>query len=139
MRGSTRGSSATGKTVIADTGAILAGAPLLQSCVTTELVVQEVKDEASRQVLERAIASGKLEVRSPSQKHFEKARSLAKAMGLRLSEADLSVFALALEAAEGGVDVVVLTDDKMLQLALARSGIEVKGLRYGRVREAERE
>lgn len=136
MRGSTRGFSATGKVLVADTGAILAGAPLLQECFTTEAVMAEVKDESSRLVMERALASGKLIPRNPSEDSIRRARSLSRSMGLRLSEADISILALAIELMEEGEAVLVLTDDKMLQLALSRVGVEVKGLRYGNVREA---
>ncbi|MEN3000159.1 MAG: hypothetical protein ABDH61_06280 [Acidilobaceae archaeon] len=139
MSGYTRGCSPTGEVVVADTGPVLSGLPLSVSCYVTPQVMEEVRDAESRELVERALASGKLLVAEPSPEHILKAKEAARRAGTEreLSPADISVVALAIELSER-CRVKVATDDKRLQLTLARAGFEVVGIRYGKVREARK-
>lgn len=124
---------------MADTGPVLSGLPLSVSCYVTPQVMEEVRDAESRELAERALASGKLCVVEPAPEHFSRAREAARRAGTEreLSPADISVIALAVRLSER-CKVRVATDDKKLQLTLVRAGFEVVGIRYGKVREARR-
>ncbi|MCX8196300.1 MAG: hypothetical protein N3F67_04405 [Acidilobaceae archaeon] len=122
--------------MIADAGAIFSGLPLSVSCYTTPQVLEEIKDEESREILERALASGKLTIEAPSRDSVSRARELARRAGVQgLSEADMSIVALALELSRR-CKVKVATDDRKLQATLARAGFQVFGIRYRKAREA---
>jgi len=98
---------------------------------TTSLVVEEVRDQASREGLELALGLGRLEVRDPSLEALKRAAREAARAGLHtsLSRTDLSVAALALELHQQGHRVVVVTDDYALQNLVARLGLEYRPLR----------
>lgn len=129
-----------GLVVVDDTGALMAGLPLRLPAVhvAPSLVVSEVRDRESRDLLERMIEYGRLEVEDPSPRALERARRAARQAGVlgRLSEADLAVLALALEYLERCGESAAATDDYALQLALARAGVRVVRVRYRGVREA---
>ncbi|MCS7106800.1 MAG: hypothetical protein NZ902_01660 [Acidilobaceae archaeon] len=139
MSGSTQECSHTGEVVIADTGPVLSGLPLRVSCYVTPQVIEEVKDAESKDLVERALASGKLLVVEPPPAFISMAKEAARRVGVEreLSPADISVIALALKLSER-CRVKVATDDKRLQLALVRAGFEVMGIRYRKIREARR-
>ncbi len=137
MKGSTRGSSRTGSSCVAfvaDTGAFITGKVLAlpPPIYTTPSVIDEVKDERSREILETAVSSGKVSVEEPDEAYIEEARSSAKVGGVlgRLSRADLEVLALALKLSGEGCRVYVVTDDYALQRAASKAGLEVVRLRY---------
>ncbi len=122
------------KVLVLDTGAILAGIPLVAplKCYTTSSVVGEVRDSESRMVLEKSLESRRLEVLEPSSHYVEKAVELARRAGtLRyLSNADIEVIALALEIKAKGMEVIVASDDYRVQETLAKAGIEFLRVRY---------
>ena len=127
-----------GKVLVLDTGAIIAGTPLVAplKCYTTSSVVGEVRDSESRAILEKALESGRLEVLEPSNSRVEEAVELArkaKTLGY-LSEVDLEVVALALELKARGLDVIVASDDYKIQATLAKAGIEFLKVRYRGIR-----
>lgn len=126
--------------VVNDTGALMAGLPLRLPArhVAPEVVVEEVRDRESRELLERMIDYGRLEVEDPSQDALEKARRVAKRAGVlgKLSGADLAVLALAIEYLERCGESAAATDDYALQLALTRAGVRVIRVRYRGIREA---
>lgn len=134
MRGSTRGCSRTGRAIVLDTGAILSGTPLAlpHACYTTRLVAGEVLDRESREVLDKSIAAGRILVVDPGEEYLGGAIEEAKRGGLlgRLSEADISVAALALELSSQGCEVLVATDDYALQALLYRLGLRTISIRY---------
>jgi len=138
MRSSTRGYSRTGRVVVDDTGAILAGLPLSLPLkqYTTPLVIKEVKDRESRSVLEKGLELGRLEVMSPPEAFLEMAKRVARSAGTlgRLSETDLEIVALALYLREEGYEVHVATDDYAIQHTLLREGFHIIRIRYRGVR-----
>ncbi|GAB6148756.1 hypothetical protein [Stetteria hydrogenophila] len=129
-----------GLVVVNDTGALLSGLPLRLPArhVAPRAVVEEVRDRESRELLERMIEYGRLEVEDPPAGALGRARLAARRAGVlgRLSQADLSVLALALAYRDACGDVAAATDDYALQLALARAGVRVVRIRYQGVREA---
>lgn len=145
MKGSTPACSAIGdadRVVVLDTGALLAGLQLRLPgrAVATELVIDEVKDEQSRTLLERSIEAQKLVVLSPDPAYVSDAIAYARSAGTagRLSRADLSVIGMALELRGCGKEVVVATDDYAVQLTAVAAGLPVIPVRYPGVREARR-
>ncbi len=110
-----------------DTAAFLAGLEgLFERVYTTPLVLEEVKDSYSKARLELALSGGKVVVLSPSRKAMNEARNEAESLGEKgLSEADLSVAALALELG----DSIVFTDDLALQNLLASLGISYSSVK----------
>jgi len=139
MSASTQGSSPTGKVVVLDTGAILAGVPLATplKCYTIVEVVEEVRDSESRAVLERAVEAGRVEVVEPSSSYVRVAESLARRAGTLgyLSSTDLKVIALAVELKDKGLEVVIASDDYKVQRTALEASIEVLRVRYRGVRE----
>ncbi len=139
MRSSTQGCSPTGKVVIDDAGAIFAGLPLSLPLpqYTTSLVVEEVKDEESRKVLERGIVLERIKVIDPPAGYIDKARTLAKSFNTlnKLSKTDLQVFALALYLSEEtNCEVLVATDDYALQHTVTSAGLKIIKVRYKGIR-----
>jgi UPF0271 protein len=121
--------------VVNDTGAIISGLPLRLPTehYTTSLVAAEVKDKESREILDRMIEIGRLSIVDPSENWLEEAKRVARRAGVlkRLSRADLSVLALALEISlKTGRRVAVATDDYSLQKAVLKAGLEIIRIRY---------
>ncbi len=125
--------------VVNDTGALMAGLPLRLPArhVAPSTVVEEVRDRESRELLERMIEYGRLEVEDPSPQALRKARVMARRAGVleRLSDADIAVLALALEYMDKCGESAAATDDYALQLALARAGVRIIRIRYRGIRE----
>jgi len=132
-----QGSSSTGRggsrIYVLDTPGFFAGLPLKAPGVyyTTLGVVEEVRDEESRRVLENSMAAGRLVVAKPSGESVERVKAKAVEIGesISLSATDLEVAALAWELSLRNRDVVVFTDDYALQNLLAHLGINVYSIR----------
>ncbi|MGC9105300.1 MAG: NOB1 family endonuclease [Thermoprotei archaeon] len=113
--------------MVLDTAAFLAGLEgLFEKAYTTPLVIEEVKDLHSKARLEMALSGGKVVILFPSRKSMSEVRAKAESLGEKgLSEADLSVAALALELG----DSIVFTDDLALQNLLASLGISYSSVK----------
>lgn len=123
-----------GKTVyVLDTSTLLAGIQLMLGgeMYVTDKVVNEVIDSENKSKLELAISLGKVKVVKPGNRYIRLVRKVAVKLGehASLSDADISVAALALELQDKGYQVVVLTDDYALQNLLKSLGIVCKGYR----------
>lgn len=118
---------------ILDTGAILTGyiLQLPSPQFTTPLVVEEVRDSKSQDVLEIAISVGKLKVKRPSNESLIKVRKVSEktAEAFSLSETDISVLALAYDVVREGYDAVIFTDDYALQNTASMLGIKFQPIR----------
>lgn len=118
---------------VLDTSTLLAGIQLMLEgrMYVTSRVVGEVIDSENRSKLELAISLGKVKVVEPNDHYVRLARRIALRLGehTSLSDADISVAALALELKDKGYKVIVLTDDYALQNLLKSLGIECKGYR----------
>jgi UPF0271 protein len=94
-----------------DAGAFYAGIPFLSTgnYCTTQAVFDEVKHiKKSHGAIEALLDAGSLQVIDPNKNSVEKARATAKKTGdyQKLSQADLSIIALALQ-----LETTLLTDD----------------------------
>lgn len=115
------------KIIVADTSAIIHGAALLcnDSIVTTPKVLEEVKSNTAKYILSTLIERKKINVVEPERKYLLKAQKVAKHMGYSrdLSEADISLVALAIQYASKGLSVLVYTDDYKIQSMLSKLSI----------------
>ncbi|MEZ0394024.1 MAG: nucleotide-binding protein [Desulfurococcaceae archaeon] len=140
------GGVAAGKlAIVLDTAALLAGEQFLlprylADLYTTRGNVEEVRDAESRDALDRALDLGLIAVAEPSPKYVRRVMAMARELGElpSLSEVDVEVASLALELAEAGRQVLVLTDDRDLQNLLVHMGIGFRPVRDRGIREARR-
>lgn len=102
---------------VLDAGAIFSSMDI-DGAYTTQEVCAEVRDWQSVQHLERLLASSKLSVVSPSEASRTRARQSAGESGDRLSAADISVVALALDLSGH-----IITGDYGVQNVASRLGI----------------
>jgi len=103
--------------------------------VTTPLVVKEFKSMESRLLVENALKHGLIEVRAPSSVFFTQAQSLVEEHGYKISRADVSVLALALELQAENRKFVVLTDDFSIQNFLELKEIPYSSVIQGAIKE----
>ena len=141
---SQRGLSDSRLAVIGDTGALLARVYYMLPSYkfefyTTSACFKEVKDAENREALLNALELGLVKVVDAGDEYISMAVEEAKSIGElgRLSEADLSVIALALELA-GKRNVVVLTDDYSLQNTLHHLGLSFKPVRTEGIKQSFR-
>ncbi|RLE99263.1 MAG: hypothetical protein DRJ63_05835 [Thermoprotei archaeon] len=119
------------KVVVLDTSALIHGAALLlrnTRAVTSPEVLRELKSSLSRYVLSALKERGFIEIKQPKSEYVRRARKIATKMGYHrdLSEADISVIALALEYSASGVEVSVFTDDYKIQSILKSVKVDFK-------------
>jgi len=110
------------RVLVLDTAAFLAGLQLYFSkeCLyTTPKVLDEVKDHESKEKLEMAASLGRIIVLEP-----QVIVTIEKKIRKRLSDTDISIIELSLFLKRKGKDVVVVTDDYMLQKVLKDFGLE---------------
>lgn len=103
--------------------------------ITTPHVAEEIKSGKAAIEFDRALKSG-LEIIEPSFKSVEEALKTRGRTQDKMSQADLSVIALALDMKKKGKDIVVVSDDYAVQnlcahfkiewLAVSKPGIEKK-------------
>ncbi|MCE4614033.1 MAG: hypothetical protein F7B60_00670 [Desulfurococcales archaeon] len=132
MRESSREYSVTGKCVILDTTALLAG---IQNIIppplyTTSKAVEEVKDAENREKLNIAIETGRINVKDPAENKIRETCNLAVKYKVwdKLSDTDISIAALALEL-KNNCTPIVFTDDYTIQYLLVETGVQFKPLR----------
>lgn len=116
---------------VLDATAFYAGVPFTGtgSYYTTPQVVEEVRHiRPARLSLEGLIEGGRLQVLEPSKESMAKVRALAGCYGAasRLSEADLSVLALALTLRQKGHTATILSDDYTVENLASLMGLGFK-------------
>ena len=129
------------KVYVLDTTAFLAALPLMlynARLLAPPRVIEEVRDQESREKLQVAMLLDRVEVVEPREKYRWRTRRAAAKHGLHvsLSETDIDVAALALQARDEYNDVTVVTDDYALQELLTHLGIRFQPLRTRGIREA---
>jgi len=120
--------------MVLDTSAFLAGYdPFSRS--EEQVTVPKVREEIRKNSLkwmrfEIAIEAGKLKVKAPQEKFFNKAKTSATNVGdsYLLSETDTQLLALALELRTEGYTPQILTDDYSIQNVATQLGIEFSAL-----------
>jgi len=103
------------KVNIVDASAIIAHDLILSltNAITTPQILDELKDNASRLKADTALLMKSLKVIEPDQRYISTVVNLAKREGDidKLSMADISLLALALQLKNSGHEVLILTDD----------------------------
>jgi UPF0271 protein len=94
--------------------------------ITTNYVLQEIRDFRSRILIEEAFKKGNLKVIDPTEEEIEKIRKKHP----KLSIADASVVALATKLK----NCIVLTDDLPLEWALKKRGIKTQRIMHHRIK-----
>ncbi|WP_292320456.1 hypothetical protein [Caldisphaera sp.] len=128
--------------IILDTGAIFSGFVLsnLDKSITTSSVIQEVKDEASKNILNIIINADKLSIIDPDAKFLLKIKEEAKKWKLssKLSKTDLDVLALSLQYKEKCEEVYLATDDYSIQKLAVKLGIKIIKIKYKGIKELKK-
>jgi UPF0271 protein len=114
---------------VLDTSAFLAGFDPF-SVGTEQVTVSKVEEEILRNSMikmrfETAVESGKVKVKTPTQKFSDSVKTFASKVGdsFKLSEADMQLLALALELKAEGYTPKIVTDDYSIQNVATQMGI----------------
>ncbi len=102
--------------------------------VTTSFVVSEIKDFRSKALLDNALANNFLKIVDPSEKALKKIHELSNSIGSRLSKADFSLLALAIDFKSEKKRFKVLTDDFSVQNLLLKLKISFDSVIQGKVK-----
>ncbi len=136
MSGSSR--DACSEAYVLDAAGLFASLPLTlpRNSYTTSLVAAEVVDSESKKSLEYALASNKLVIVDPPKESIEKVKEIARHIGElgNLSEADISILALAHALLSKCRRVIVVTDDKSVQNVALYLGAEIYGIKRRTIR-----
>ncbi|RLI30366.1 MAG: hypothetical protein DRO46_00660, partial [Candidatus Hecatellales archaeon] len=108
-----------GKALILDVSAFLSGLAkrLPWKAYTTHQVVEELKSREAREAFETAVDTGRIEVLEVEETYWRRVRKAASSTGdlYKLSQADLSLLALALKLREEGRKPLLFTGDYAVQ------------------------
>jgi rRNA maturation endonuclease Nob1 len=125
--------------ILIDAGALINSAAFefvkSNKYLTTALVDSEIKDFKSRLLVQQAIDSGRLSIEAPKNEFLIKANEKLAETNSRISKADISVFALALQLKSEKKKFTVLTDDYSVQNALLREKIKFEGIIRGEIKK----
>jgi len=139
MKGCSIGCSYTGKCIVLDTGAFLTAfvteTPFIS--FTTPGVINEIKDNFSKRILEMSLAAKKVFVLEVDNNYRQKVVKIAKNMGLneKLSAVDVEVLALSYCLKKESGEVYIATDDYAMQKIAVTLGVKVIKIKYPGIRE----
>ncbi|HLC92916.1 MAG TPA: hypothetical protein VJH23_04355 [archaeon] len=102
---------------------------------TTSKVFAEWRDFRSRLLAENAASTGSLIIQDPCPLSIQKTTEKCGQSGTRLSEADISIVALASEFKGRGQKFTVLTDDYSVQNILKKIGADFSGAMHGEIKK----
>lgn len=107
---------------------------------TTPQIVSEIRDKEGQEVLETIRITGRFTVRKSSEKNIRKIISLSKEIGefSSLSEADISILALALDLIDEGKSPVIITDDYTVQNVAKSLGLSFQPIRTRGITEVRK-
>lgn len=128
------------RVTVLDATAFYAGVPYtsLATYYTTDSVVKEVSHRKSKSIsVENLVEVGRLRIYNPSTKSVERVQEAAQRSGdlSNLSEADISVVALALELKERGSDITVISDDYAVENVSSILGIKRVSVMTGGIKK----
>lgn len=103
-------------------------------------VLEEVRDQRSKQITAYAMSGGKVIVIEPEQSDIEHVRRVASATGDlgRLSPTDIDILAIARKLLREGCSVVVVTDDRAVQNVALHLGADVEGVKRPAMKRARK-
>ena len=126
------------KCLILDTGGIFSGFILnsLDKCITTPSVINEVKDEQSKNIVNMVINANKLAIIRPENIFINKIKDEAnKNKVYKLSDTDIDVLALSIQLKEVCKEVYLVTDDYSIQKLALKLGIKIVKIKYKGIKE----
>lgn len=103
--------------------------------ITTDAVASEMRDLVSRNFIQAAIAQKSLSVRNPESAVLKEISLRSRELGLRLSDADKSILALALELRSKKRSFTIITDDKSVQNLCRALNFRFLDVLHGRISE----
>jgi UPF0271 protein len=106
--------------LVLDTSGFISGVDSLTyqgEIYTTPNVAEEIKGKRLKNRFQTAVGLGRIKVKKPNRKYFEAVKKISASTGdiLKLSEADVSILALALQLKTEGLKPVVVSDDYSVQ------------------------
>ncbi|MCX8158257.1 MAG: hypothetical protein N3D73_01170 [Candidatus Diapherotrites archaeon] len=101
----------------------------------TPNTILELKDFRSKLLVDNALKNKTLKIRVPSKKSLVEAKKKASEINTAISEADLSVVALALDFIKKNKNFLVITDDYSIQNVLAYSKIPFNSAIYPEIKK----
>lgn len=107
-----------------------------ESYACTYEVLEEFKSMEVKALVENALCRGLLRIYRPKHKYKSKAKKLVAKKGFtRMSKADISILALAMQFKDEQKEFLVLTDDYSIQNFLALLGIPFSSVIQGEIKE----
>jgi len=133
------GRSSVKKAVILDSAAFILG--FTESSEEVAVTSSKILEEARYGGAEyRALASKEgrmVKVMDPEQEYVNEVQNLASKMGeTNLSEADVSILALALQLSKQGWDICIITSDYSIQNLASKLEVGTKSILYQGIRES---
>lgn len=102
---------------------------------TTYRVSLEIKDFRSKALLNNAVKNSILQIMEPSEEATNGALKLASAVGVKVSETDISIIALATDLKEKKEEITVITDDYSIQNLLLKLQIPFQSVIRGEIKK----
>ena len=125
--------------LLIDAGAVINSASFSfdkgKQYVTTPLVDSEFRDFKARLLVQQASDEGLLSIAEPKKEFVKKAEKKLLETNSKVSNADISVFALALQLKHAKKKFMVLTDDYSVQNALLGEKINFEDILRGKIKK----
>lgn len=102
---------------------------------TTAEIINEFKDLRSRSIINNALQNSLLKILEPSEDSIKKIKGKTEGIGLKLSNADISLVALASEFKKKRKNVEVITDDYSVQNILLKLKIPFTSVLRGEIKK----
>ena len=135
-----RGEGATNsakRAIVLDAAALILGFTEVKDAVavTSSKVLEEARDRDARYRALAAQEGGLIRVMEPEPAYVSEVREAAHRLGeIKLSDADISVIALALQLSRQGWDTCIFTSDYSIQNLALRLGLMVKPILHQGIR-----
>jgi UPF0271 protein len=129
--------SSARRAIVLDAAALILGFTEMENAVavTSSKVLEEARDRDARYRVLAAQEGGSIRVMEPEPAYLNDVRKAARGLGeVELSEADISIIALALQLSRQGWDTCILTSDYSIQNLASRLGLRVKPILHHGIR-----
>lgn len=103
--------------------------------MTTDSIVAEMRDLRSRALVNAAVSDSRLKIQNPEEKTINAVKERSAKDGFRLSRADLSILALAVEMKRKKRILTLITDDRSVQNFCLLFKIRFLDVLRGRINE----
>ena len=122
-----------GKALVLDASAFIAGIDSLAhegEAYTTRRVAEELKSRKLKDRLKMLLSLGRIRLREPERHYLEAVEEASASTGdfPKLSEADISILALALQLRDEGFSPTIVSDDYAVQNVAEHLGLKYEAL-----------